>query len=586
MQARTLILGLGVLGACLLGFALTLAQQTGPPDHPAGLRLESEGPTPLPTIIVPGKSGPPGPTSPAPIEPLRPMAVPTGVVPAGRPETPVAQAEPKTGEPGPAPGTPGKQEPSVSLEWIGPPCAKVGQPADYSLLVHNTSSIPVQQVLVRVRIPTGMTITATEPRTTPENNVLVWNLETLLAHQERTLQMKLQASSTGDVMPQAWVTFTGTSVMRIRIREPKLVLKASAPPEVLIGETAAFSLTVSNPGDGSTDHVKIRAALSNGLEPPKGSDKVEFDIGDLAPGETRNVQLLCGTKAGGTEGVEVVAEADGGLSAKDTARTNVIMPRLDLAVQGPGLKFLDRRAQYTLKVTNPGNAPATNVTVAEVIPAGFKFIQASDGGRPDETSRTVYWFIGDVAPGQTREVKFEAQALAIGVHKHKAMASGARNLHCEAEAMTRVEGLSALVLEVADTEDPIEVGAETAYEVRVTNTGSQTETDIRLVGTVPDKMEFKNAQGPVRFQVQGKDIIFEPIDRLAPKAEAVFRILVKTTEPGTVRFPIRMTSTNLQDPVIKMEATRIYSDSATPEAAATRSPAPVPAPLPALPPNN
>jgi hypothetical protein len=31
----------------------------------------------------------------------------------------------------------------------------------------------------------------------------------------------------GDMMPQAWVTFTGSSVMRL-IREPKLVMKASA----------------------------------------------------------------------------------------------------------------------------------------------------------------------------------------------------------------------------------------------------------------------------------------------------------------------------------------------------------------------
>src|SRR5262249_12050853 len=147
--------------------------------------------------------------------------------------------------------------------------------------VRNTSTIPVQQVLVRVRIPAGMVISATEPKSVPDNNVLVWNLDTLMARQEKSLQMKLQATSTGDVMPQAWVTYTGSSVMRICVREPKLTLKANVPTEVMVGEGANVSLMVSNPGDGSADHVKIRATLSNGLEPPKGSNKVDFDIGDL-----------------------------------------------------------------------------------------------------------------------------------------------------------------------------------------------------------------------------------------------------------------------------------------------------------------
>src|SRR5205085_154140 len=58
----------------------------------------------------------------------------------------------------------GRQEPALSLEWIGPPTARVGQPADYTLVVRNVCNIPVQQVLVRVRIPNGMAITATEPK--------------------------------------------------------------------------------------------------------------------------------------------------------------------------------------------------------------------------------------------------------------------------------------------------------------------------------------------------------------------------------------------------------------------------------------
>jgi uncharacterized repeat protein (TIGR01451 family) len=361
------------------------------------------------------------------------------------------------------------------------------------------------------------------------------------------------------------VTFTGSSVLRIKIREPKLVLKAAAQEKVLIGDPAAFTLTVSNPGDGSADQVRIHAILSEGLEHARGN-KIDFEIGNLAAGESRNVTLLCATKTGGLQKCEGTAEAEGNLSSKDAASVNVITPRLDLQLTGPGLRYLERRALYTLKVTNPGDAPATNVTVGDMVPDGFKVLAASDGGRHDFQTRTVSWFLGEIAPGQTREVKLEVQAINPGEHKHKAMAVGARGLRAEAELTTRVEGLSALLLEMIDTEDPIEVNGDTAYEVRITNTGSKTETDIRLVATVPDKMEFRNAQGLVKYHTEGKTIVFDPIEKLAPRADAIFRINVKALDPGIVRFKIQVTSTNLVDPVIKMEATRIYSDAPEPAA--------------------
>jgi uncharacterized repeat protein (TIGR01451 family) len=533
-------------------------------------------PTPAPIPAFPGMaadrgqvSPPVPPTSPQPVrESLPPWQAPPAAGDEKQPESTMKQDNPT-----------GRQEPSVSMEWVGPPASKVGQAGDYTLVVHNTCNIPVQQVLVRVRVPNGMTAAATEPKATTEGNVLVWDLGTMPAKQEKNLQMKLTAESKGDLMPQAWVTFTGTSVMHVKVREPKLVLKASAPEKVLVGDAAAFTLTVTNPGDGSADQVKIHAALSDGLEHARGN-KIDFEIGNLAPGEARSVQVICGTKTGGVQKCDATADAECGLKGSDAASVNVIMPRLDLEIHGPGLKYLERKALYTLKVTNPGDAAATNVTVADVVPAGFKVLAASDGGRHDFSTRAVSWFLGEVGPGQTRQVQLEVQAINCGEFTHTATAVGARGLRAESQCLTKVEGLSALMIEMVDTEDPIEVGADTTYEIRITNTGSKTETDIKLVATVPDKMEFKNAQSPVRFREEGKVIVFEPLEKLAPKADAIFRINVKATEAGTVRFKIQVSSTNITEPIIKMEPTRIYDD--TPQIPGTPKP-PSPAVLPPAP---
>jgi uncharacterized repeat protein (TIGR01451 family) len=507
-------------------------------------------------------------TAPAPVnsklpgKAVQPEIMPT---PRGRAveKEPVQQVGHMSEEPatGPTRGNPtGRQEPAISLEWIGPITAKVGQPQDYTINVRNSCNIAVQQVMVRVRIPKDMSVSATEPKAVSQENVLMWELGTLQPQAEKNLQLKMTADGRGDMAPQAWVTFTGSSVMKISVREPKLQLKATAPEKVLVGDAATIMLTVANPGDGPADQVKVHAVLSEGLENARGN-KVDFEVGNLNPGESRSVQLICAAKSGGIQKCEAVAEAEGGLKSQDHADVNVIMPRIDLAVVGPKLRYLDRKATYTFKVTNPGDAAATNVSVSDVVPTGFKFLSATDGGRHDFSTRTVSWFVGELGPNQTKEVKMEVLAINPGEHRHKAVAQAARGLKTDSEFLTRVEGLSAILLEVVDTEDPIEVGADTAYEIRVTNTGSKTETDIKIVATIPPQMEFKGVQGPCKAHEDGRQITFDPLPKLAPRADAIFRVNVKGIQPGDVRFKVQVTSTNLQEPVIEMEATRIYADA-------------------------
>jgi uncharacterized repeat protein (TIGR01451 family) len=471
------------------------------------------------------------------------------------PVTPERPAEPE----GSIEVSAGRQEPAVSLEWQGESTARVGQPAVYTLLVRNAGTVPVQQVAVRVRVPASLAVLASEPHAPVENNLLVWELGTLLARQEQALQLKVVAEAKGDVAPQAWVTFTGSALYHIKVREPRLVVKASAPDRVLVGDPASVMLTISNSGDGPADQVKVHATLSEGLESARGS-QVDVDVGSLAAGESRQVTLLCAARLGGVQRCEATAEAEGGLSGHGAAHVRVLTPRLDLRLSGPALRYLGRKALYTLTASNPGDTPVSNVTLADVVPDGFKVLAASDGGRYDFQARTVSWFLGEVGPRQTREVKLEVQAASAGEHQHRASATGARGLYVETGLRTRVEGVPALLLEVADTEDPIEVNGDTAYEVRLTNTGSKAETDIQLVTTVPDKMEFRGAQGPVHYRVEGRTVVFEPLTRLAPRADAVFRVNVHALEPGSVRFKAQVTSANLIEPVIKMEPTRVYMD--------------------------
>jgi uncharacterized repeat protein (TIGR01451 family) len=455
----------------------------------------------------------------------------------------------------------GRLEPAIALEWVGPAVAKLGQPVTCQMVVRNTSAVAVTNLIIRNRIPTGVTVQVTRPQAVTEGNQLTWEIGTLQARQEKRLELVLLPQTKGDLSCQAQVTLTSSSIARIYVREPKLTLKATGPDKILLGEVAALTLTVTNPGDGSAEHVRLKAMLPDGLEHARGKT-VEFDLGNLEANETRSVQLVCATKGGGAQVCQAVATAEGDLRADASASVEVIVPRLDFTASGPRLRYVNRHASYVFKVTNPGNAAANNVVVSEHVPAGFKFVNASDGGHHDFSTRVVSWYIGDLLPNQSRELTLELIAVNTGDYKHKVSVVAARGLRCDVELGTRIDGLAALLMELVDLDDPVEVGADTAYEIRVVNTGSKTETNLQLTCIIPDKMEFRGAKGAggCKFTLNGKELVFEPLPRLAPRADALYRVNVRGTAPGDLRFRARIMADGLSEPVIKEESTKVYGD--------------------------
>jgi uncharacterized repeat protein (TIGR01451 family) len=521
---------LGIVGVVVLGIALTsytgTAKAQAPESTPVDVpQLE---PAPSPVHLQPAPGSAPTPLS--------------NEAPGKQPDTSTT-----------------RQEPAVSLEWIGPTKIKVGRPVDYTVAVRNVCPTAVQQVLVRVQLPEGTRVTATQPKANIEGNVLWWDLDTLEAKQEKNLQVQLVPDGRGNLSCHAWVTFTGTTAMKLNVTEPKLAVKLTGPEKAVLGESTFVMITVSNPGDGPAEQVRIHASLTDGLEHPAGQSLV-FDVGNLASKESKSIRLNFGCKAGGEQICETIVDAKGDLRAKDRVCVNVATPHLDLEVLGPKLRYLDRKAVYTFKVVNSSEAPANDVVITDVIPAGFKFRTASDGGQADAQSQTVSWNLGDLGPSAAREVKLEVVAVNPGEHHHKVCVQAARGLKVDSDILTQVKGLSTLIMEVINTDRSVEVGAETCYEIRITNTGSKEETDIKLVGLIPEQMEFKSARGPTRFEEKGKEIHFEALPALAPRADAVYRINVKALKPGDVRFKAQFNSTHIVEPVTEMETTRIYED--------------------------
>ncbi len=122
-----------------------------------------------------------------------------------------------------------------------------------------------------------------------------------------------------------------------------------------------------------------------------------------------------------------------------------------------------------------------------------------------------------------------------------------------------IKGVPAVLLEVVDDPDPIEVGGNVTYTIVVTNQGSAEGTNIAITCTIPPEEDYISSDGPTKATVEGKTVEFAPLARLDPKAKVTWKIVVKGTKTADVRFKTGMkTGQTGEVPVEETESTHIY----------------------------
>ena len=120
------------------------------------------------------------------------------------------------------------------------------------------------------------------------------------------------------------------------------------------------------------------------------------------------------------------------------------------------------------------------------------------------------------------------------------------------------EGIAAVLLEVVDISDPIEVGGQETYVITATNQGSALDHNVQITCVLEDAQEYVSSDGPTRATVEGRTIRFAPLGTLPAKQKATWRVVVKALRAGDIRFSVTMNTQELGRPVEETEATRQY----------------------------
>jgi uncharacterized repeat protein (TIGR01451 family) len=453
----------------------------------------------------------------------------------------------------------GTQVSHVSVELLGPVTATYGVPADYELVVKNQGANQVENVRVEAELPASSEFIAANPSSDVEEGTATWILDKLPAGQERHIKFQLKPMEEGSLECHAMVTCMVLSGVQTSVTRPQVQLAMNGPREVALGQTAVFTLRVTNPGSGTATNVMVRDIVPTGFTHPAG-EEIEYEVGSLAPGDTREVKLELTAKGAGTQKNYAQVIADGGLRHAAELPIRVLEPLLAITKTGPKRRYLERPATYSIEVKNPGSATASKISVVDEIPDGLILVEATESARVSQDKRSVRWTLDQLEPGESRTLSVTVRPTAVGEFVTQAVATAEGGLHAEAQSSTIVEGVCNLYLELIGVNGTVEVGSETTYEVRVINRGSQAATNVLIQAEAPKGMTPLNAEGPVNYEINGQEIVFEPIARLAPRADAGFQIRVRGDRAGDMRFSVELHCDQLDRSLKKEESTRVYAD--------------------------
>jgi uncharacterized repeat protein (TIGR01451 family) len=439
----------------------------------------------------------------------------------------------------------------VPMTVTMPKEAVFGEPFSYELNV--SAAQCAGNVTVSDTVSKNAKFVSSEPPAEQDGERLRWVLGDMEKGQYATIRVTMRADKEGTLASCASVSADPRTCSQVFIGKAALALQKSGPEAALVGAQIVYAITVSNKGTLTARDVVVVDELPDGMQASIDQTRATLQVGDLAPNEAKTVSITVrGMKKGKLCNVVNAKSANAGAAHAEFC-TIFMQPGINLVKQGPREQFLSRTAQYRMTVSNTGDTPLTNVTLTDNGVAGATFATAEGGSI---SGNKAVWNIGTLQPGEHKTFTASLSGNAAGNLCNSATVTTAEGVTQTAEACTLWRGVGALLLETLDNPDPIQVGENTTYTVRVTNQGTADDTNIKMV--VEFSPEITPATASNGGVVNGKTVTFPAFPRLHAKEMVEYTIIGKGVKAGDARTKFTRTSDGIPSPTTSEESTRVY----------------------------
>jgi hypothetical protein len=213
-------------------------------------------------------------------------------------------------------------------------------------------------------------------------------------------------------------------------------------------------------------------------------------------------------------------------------------PALTLSCTAPTESAKSNLITLCNTLGNRGDLPETLAMLSLPMPAGAK-VKCVSGGANTSDSSQLTWTFDNFAPGAKRTVCASFAPVQPGQIVFRSAAVGNRSAHVTSQCETRVSDVPAALLEVVNLADPVKVGSDVVYVIKVVNQDTQPLTNVRIMARTEDGQQFVSGAGttPVSVADEGR-ILSGVLAMFNPKEQAEWRIVVKARNAGEVHFNV------------------------------------------------
>ncbi|HTU14734.1 MAG TPA: VWA domain-containing protein [Solirubrobacterales bacterium] len=409
------------------------------------------------------------------------------------------------------------QKPNLSVTKSGNGPVNAGDDVEFTMQVSNAGPGVARSATLNDPLPSGVAGSWTisqQPGGSPCSiaaNTLNCNFGDLASGASVTVKVKAATNNANCAVYDNTVTAAATNSPNatagasITCRKPSLgTLKTSVQGTISAGDTAAFSITVSNAGPGTAKAVTLSDPLPSGVSgawtidtQPGGNpcsiaaNTLSCNFGDLAAGASVTVTIKAPTNFQNCTTLDntATASATNAPNASDDATITCNKPNLSVVKTGNGPVSAGSDVEFTVQVSNAGPGTARSVTLNDPLPSGTAAawsISSQPGGNPCSIAgNTLSCSFGDLAPAASATVKVKAptsnQACTTYDNTATASSTNSPNATDDASIVCNKPNLSV----VKTGNGPVSAGEDIEYTLQVSNAGPGTAGSVSLTDPLP-----------------------------------------------------------------------------------------------------
>ncbi len=472
----------------------------------------------------------------------------------------------------------------------GPSQASVGSTMLYTVEVRNASSQTARGVILTEALPPGTALVSSSPPATPSGSTLTWNFGDLSAGESRRVDIGLRADRFGTINNCATVRTadgaTAQDCVATTVGGPSIdVVVTVTPEQAMVGQQATFVAKVTNRSGDYARGLVIVERYDSGLRHQAAANPIEADLGDLAPGQSRDITSTFTITAPGQQCTNVEVTGQAGIRASGQACVTAVpsaggvappvvappvtpsqpaagpKPTLTARKTGPTSKNVGDTATFEIEITNTSNVPATMLKVADNYDLTLDPTSATDGHA--FVGDDLVWMVDTLPPGKTMRFQVVCRCVARSDNScNRVTVTCQEGARADAQTCLSIQGSNTpLQVSISDQTDPVQLGNDTTYQINVSNPGATADSNVQLAVTLGPQMSplATGIAGPSNYRIDGNVVTFAPVASLAAGTTLTYRVPARAVQAGTAQISANVTSANSPSPISSQETTTIFA---------------------------